>query len=141
MCSMNIGYFCLPCRDQDEARDFYVDTLGFELEADIPLEEDIRWLTVKLPGQDVGLALMPAGAGKSSNPELARRIAETLALGGWLGGVIRTDDIYRDHAALVAKGVEFTEDPVERFYGIDSGFRDPSGVPWRLTQVAPVPAA
>jgi catechol 2,3-dioxygenase-like lactoylglutathione lyase family enzyme len=134
---MQISHMFIPCRDQDEARDFYCDVLGFELKADVPLGEDYRWLTVSVPGQDLEVVLMPPSAGKE--PELARRAEEVVALGGWSGGVISTDDCRRDYEQLRAKGVEFTEEPTERFYGIDCGFRDPSGVPWRLTQPAEVP--
>jgi len=128
----------IPCRDQDEARDWYVNALGFELKEDVPLgEEGPRWLTVVMPGQDLEVVLMPPGAG--SEPSVAQRAEEVVALGGWSGGILQTDDCRRDYEQLKAKGVEFTEEPTERFYGIDCGFRDPSGVPWRLTQPAEIP--
>jgi len=130
----------IPCRDQDEARDWYVDVLGFEFRNDVPLGEDgPRWLTVAMPGQDLEVVLMPPGAGKE--PEVAKRADELVALGGWSGGILQTDDCRGDYERLRAKGVEFTEEPTERFYGIDCGFRDPSGVPWRLTQPAEVPVS
>ncbi len=123
----------LYCRDQDEARDFYVNKLGFEVTADVPLGPDFRWVTVAMPADpDTHLALMPANAGNT--PALTARIEEVLALGGMMGGILETDDCRRDHERLRAQGVEFTEEPEDRFYGIDAGFRDPSGNPWRLTQ-------
>ena len=55
---------------------------------------------------------------------------------GWGGNVLlTTDDIQRDFEELSARGIEFTESPEERPYGIDSAFRDPSGNQFRLTQV------
>jgi catechol 2,3-dioxygenase-like lactoylglutathione lyase family enzyme len=137
---MQISHMFIPCRDQDEARDFYVDVLGFERNTDVPLGDDgTRWLTVNQPGSELEVILMPAKSGL--DPEVAKRAAEVLALGGWSGGVMTTDDCRRDYEQLKAKGVEFTEEPTERFYGTDCGFRDPSGVSWRLTQPAEVPAA
>ncbi len=133
----NISHMMLYCRDQDEAKRFYTEVLGFELGDDVAFGEDFRWLTVHLPGQpDTRVGLMPPHAGNP--PELVERVSEVLALGGMMGGILQTDDCRRDHAVLRERGVEFTEEPEERFYGIDAGFRDPSGNPWRLTQPAEV---
>lgn len=82
------------------------------------------------------VALMPSHA--NHPPEIAHRIDELLALGGFMGGILETDDCRRDFELLRSRGIEFTEEPEERFYGIDSSFRDPSGIPWRLTQPAAV---
>lgn len=129
-----ISHMMIFCRDQDEARDFYVDKLGFELTSDVEFGENFRWVTVALPGRpETNVCLMPTGAGPY-DPEIGKRQAELLALGGFMGGIIETDDCRRDVEALRARGVEFTEEPEDRFYGIDAGFRDPSGIPWRLTQ-------
>jgi catechol 2,3-dioxygenase-like lactoylglutathione lyase family enzyme len=134
---MHISHMMIYCRDQDEARDFYVDKLGFELDGDVEFGENFRWLTVRIPGQDVVVCLMPTHAGPHP-PEVVERIQELLALGGMMGGILNTDDCRRDYETLRERGVEFTEEPEERFYGIDCGFRDPSGIPWRLTQPAEV---
>jgi uncharacterized glyoxalase superfamily protein PhnB len=134
-----VSHMFIPCRDQDEALDWYVNVLGFEPKMDVPLgEEGPRWVTVALPGQELEVVLMPASAGLE--PELGRRADELVALGGWSGGIIQTDDCRTDYDRLKAKGVDFTEEPTERFYGVDCGFRDPSGVSWRLTQPAEIPA-
>ncbi|MGI8622856.1 MAG: VOC family protein [Solirubrobacteraceae bacterium] len=136
----NISHMMLYVRDQDEAKDYYVSTLGMELGDDVPFGEDFRWLTVHLPGQsDTRICLMPPHAGKE--PELAKRVGELLALGGLMGGILTTEDCHAAYAQLRSRGVEFSEEPTERFYGIDCGFRDPSGNPWRLTQPAPVGSA
>ena len=134
---MQISHMMLFCRDQDEARDFYRDKLGFEVQGDVEFGEDFRWLTLSLPGQDIELCLMPPHAGPHP-PEVVDRIRELLALGGMMGGIIQTDDCRRDYEMLRERGVEFTGEPEERFYGVDVGFRDPSGNPWRLTQPAEV---
>jgi catechol 2,3-dioxygenase-like lactoylglutathione lyase family enzyme len=134
---MQISHMMLYCRDQDEARDFYVDKLGFEVESDVEFGESFRWLTVRAPGQDLEVGLMPVGAGPHP-PEIVERASELLALGGMMGGILQTDDCRRDYETLRDRGVEFREEPEERFYGIDAGFRDPSGNPWRLTQPAEV---
>lgn len=127
-----ISHMMLFCRDQDEARDFYADKLGFEITADVPMG-DWRWVTLALPGTHTHVCLMPTGAGGHA-PEITRRQDELLALGGFMGGIIETDDCRGDFERLRALGVEFSEEPEDRFYGIDAGFRDPSGIPWRLTQ-------
>jgi catechol 2,3-dioxygenase-like lactoylglutathione lyase family enzyme len=134
---MQISHMMLFCRDQDEARDFYTEKLGFEVANDTEFGEDFRWLTLRVPGQDLEVCLMPPGAG-GQPPELVAKVSELLALGGMMGGILQTDDCRRDYETLRERGVEFTEEPEERFYGIDAGFRDPSGIPWRLTQPAAV---
>jgi catechol 2,3-dioxygenase-like lactoylglutathione lyase family enzyme len=135
---MQISHLMFNVRDQDEAKAFYLDKLGWELGDDLPFAEGggLRWLTVHPPGQpNVRVGLMPVEAGTFS-PEIKRRKAELLALSGLGGGIIFTDDCRRDFAELRDRGVEFSEEPEERFYGIDCGFRDPSGNSWRLTQPA-----
>ena len=136
---MQISHMMVRVHDQDEALAFYRDKLGFEVKQDMPFERDARWLTVSPPGQDLEVCLLPPEMGAWSD-ELAGKVRELMALGAMGAGIIRVDDCRAAHRELVAKGVEFTEEPVERFYGIDAGFRDPSGNPWRLTQVAAVSA-
>ena len=130
----SISHMMIFCRDQDEAKAFYTEKIGLECTSDTPMGPDLRWLTFSLPDQaDFNLCVMPTGAGPYG-PDVKRRQDELLALGGTMGGVLATDDCRRDFEQLRSRGVEFTEEPEDRFYGIDCGFRDPSGVPWRLTQ-------
>jgi uncharacterized glyoxalase superfamily protein PhnB len=68
--------------------------------------------------------------------EIADQIRSLVATGFLGPGSLATDDCRTTYAELKAKGVEFTEEPEERFYGIDAGFRDPFGNQWRLTQTA-----
>ena len=121
--------------DQDEALAFYRDKLGFEVRADVTLPEmGFRWLTVGPPGQEVSIVLMPVPARllDDAGVELLRG-----AMARGLAGTIflTTDDCRAAYEELKGRGVEFSEPPEERPYGIDAGLRDPSGNPIRLTQL------
>lgn len=120
--------------DQDEALDFYVGKLGMVVHTDADLGF-MRWLTVNLPEQpDVQLALMRPGP-PVYDDATADQIRELVAKGGAGGGVIfETDDCLVTYEKLRAAGVEFTQEPTERFYGTDCALRDPFGNPIRITQ-------
>lgn len=124
--------------DQEEALAFYTEKLGMEVSADVTLPEmgDFRWLTVSPPGQaDVSIVLMAIPGPPMMDEETTRQVEELTAK-GFAGTVfLTTDDCRADYERLRARGVEFTEAPEERPYGIDSGFRDPSGNSIRLTEV------
>jgi catechol 2,3-dioxygenase-like lactoylglutathione lyase family enzyme len=124
--------------DQDEALAFYTEKLGMEVRSDVTLPElgNFRWLTVSPAGQeDVAIVLMAIPGAPILDDETADQV-RTLMAKGFAGTVfLTTDDVYADYEALKARGVEFTEAPEQRPYGIDSGFRDPSGNSFRLTQV------
>jgi catechol 2,3-dioxygenase-like lactoylglutathione lyase family enzyme len=123
--------------DQDEALAFYTEKLGFEVKADSTLPEigDFRWLTVGPPGQDVEIVLMAIPGPEVIDAESAEQIRSLMSK-GWIGGVFfTTDDVKGDFEELRSRGVEFSEEPEERPYGIDAGFRDPSGNSFRLTQM------
>ena len=124
--------------DQDEALAFYTQKLGMEVRADVTLPEmgNFRWLTVGPPGQeDVSIVLMAIPGAPMLSDETAQQISDLMAKG--LAGTVflTTDDCRASYEELRARGVEFTEEPEERPYGIDAGFRDPSGNSFRLTQV------
>jgi uncharacterized glyoxalase superfamily protein PhnB len=124
--------------DQDEALDFYTRKLGFELRQDVTLAElgNFRWLTVGPVGQpDVAIVLMAIPGPPVMDEGTADQVRELMAK-GFAGTVfLRTDDVYGDYEQLKGRGVEFVEEPEERPYGIDTGFRDPSGNHLRLAQV------
>jgi len=124
--------------DQDEALAFYTEKLGFEIRADVTLAEmgNFRWLTVGPPGQpDIAIVLMAIPGPPVMDPATADEVRSLMAK-GFAGTIfLTTDDVYADYEQLSRRGVEFTEAPEERPYGIDSGFRDPSGNSFRLTQV------
>jgi catechol 2,3-dioxygenase-like lactoylglutathione lyase family enzyme len=124
--------------DQDEALAFYTEKLGMEVRNDVTLAEmdDFRWLTVSPPGQeDFAIVLMAIPGPPVFEEETARQIEELMAKGVSGGIFLTTDDCHATYEELKARGVEFTETPEERPYGIDAGFRDPSGNSFRLTQV------
>jgi uncharacterized glyoxalase superfamily protein PhnB len=135
---MKLANAQLWVHDQGEALAFYTEKLGMEVRADVTLPElgDFRWLTVSPPGQeDVSIVLM-AIPGAPVLDEETRGQIETLVAKGFCGTVfLTTEDCRASYEELSARGVEFTEPPEERPYGIDSGFRDPSGNSIRLTQV------
>jgi uncharacterized glyoxalase superfamily protein PhnB len=124
--------------DQDEALAFYTEKLGFEVRSDVTLPEmgDFRWLTVAPAGQeDVAVVLMAIPGPPVMDEETSRQVEELMAK-GFSGTVfLTTDDCRGDYEKLKERGVEFTETPEERPYGIDCGFRDPSGNSLRLTEV------
>ena len=129
-----VALVCVMVPDQDAAYDFYVNTLGLKVALDAPMEGGGRWLVVHAPAQpEVPIMLAMPGPPILDVAEAAG-MRELIAK-GYLGvGALATDDCRGTYAELVAKGVEFTEEPSERFYGIDASFRDPFGNPWRLTQ-------
>ena len=123
--------------DQDEALAFYTGKLGMELRQDVTVPElgNFRWLTVGVPGQEVEIVLMAIPGPPVIDNQTAGEIA-ALTAKGFAGTVfLTTDDCQKSYEELSARGVEFTETPEERPYGIDAGFRDPSGNSFRLTQV------
>ena len=120
--------------DQDEALDFYVGKLGMTVHTDADLGF-MRWLTVTMPDQpDLELGLMLPGP-PAYDDATAEEIRELVAKGAAGGGLIfQTDDCQATYEKLQAAGVEFTQEPTERFYGIDCATRDPFGNPIRITQ-------
>lgn len=124
--------------DQEEALAFYTQKLGMEVRVDANFDElgDFRWLTVGPPGQpDVAIVLMAIPGPPVMDAETAAQVRDLMAK-GFAGTVfLTTEDCRASYEELRARGVEFVEPPEERPYGIDSGFRDPSGNSIRLTQV------
>jgi catechol 2,3-dioxygenase-like lactoylglutathione lyase family enzyme len=124
--------------DQDEALAFYTDKLGFEVRSDVTLPElgNFRWLTVGPAAQpDIAIVLMAIPGPPVMDEETAEQV-RTLMSKGFAGTVfLTTDDAHAAYEELKERGVEFTEEPEERPYGIDSAFRDPSGNSIRLTQL------
>ena len=129
--------------DQEEALAFYTKKLGMEVRADVSFDEmgDFRWLTVGPPGQsDVAIVLMAIPGPPMIDAETAEEVRNLMAK-GFAGTVfLATDDCRAAYEELKGRGVEFVEPPEERPYGIDSGFRDPSGNSIRLTEVREVAA-
>jgi uncharacterized glyoxalase superfamily protein PhnB len=134
----NIANAQVWVHDQGEALAFYTEKLGMEVRADVTLPEleDFRWLTVSPAGQeDVSIVLMAIPGQPVMDEETQQQVKELMAK-GFAGTVfLTTDDCQASYEELKARGVEFVEAPEERPYGIDSGFRDPSGNSFRLTEV------
>jgi uncharacterized glyoxalase superfamily protein PhnB len=135
---MKIATAHLWVHDQEEALAFYTEKLGMEIRSDVTLPEmgDFRWLTVSPPGQeDVAIVLMAIPGPPMMDEDTTQQV-EALMAKGFAGTVfLTTEDCHADYEQLKARGVEFTETPEERPYGIDCGFRDPSGNSIRLTEV------
>ena len=121
--------------DQDQALDFYVGKLGFEVTNDMQFGP-MRWLTVALPGQHDRAILLEKPGPPSMSEETAEQVRELIAKGAAGGHLFfRTDDAHKTHAELKEKGVEITEEPVDQVYGIDFGLRDPFGNHLRVAQM------
>jgi predicted enzyme related to lactoylglutathione lyase len=124
--------------DQDEVLAFYTQKVGMEVRSDVTVPElgNFRWLTVGWPGQpDMSIVLMAIPGAPVMDTETANQVRELMGK-GFAGTVfLETDDCQASYEELKGRGVEFSEPPEERPYGIDSGFRDPSGNSIRLTQV------
>ena len=124
--------------DQDAALDFWTTKVGMEVRSDVTVPEmgDFRWLTVGVPGQpEVSIVLMAVPGPPMTDAATSRQIADLVGK-GFAGTVfLTTDDCQGAYEELAAKGVEFTSLPERQMYGIDCGFRDPSGNSIRLTQL------
>jgi predicted enzyme related to lactoylglutathione lyase len=135
---MRIANSQLWVHDQDEALEFYTKKLGMEVRSDVTLPElgDFRWLTVGPADQpDFAIVLMAIPGRPLIDEETSGQIRELMSK-GFAGTVfLTTDDCKASYEELVGRGVEFTEPPEDRPYGIDAGFRDPSGNSLRLTQL------
>ena len=133
--SINISHVWVL--DQDEALDFYVNKLGLELRQDMGLGF-MRWLTVGVPG-DLGREILLELVAPPSLDEAAVQQIRGLVSKGATGFVVgfTTDDCHATYETLLAKGVEFTQEPVQREYGTDIGLRDPFGNHIRIVQLAP----
>ncbi|HSB39961.1 MAG TPA: VOC family protein [Gaiellaceae bacterium] len=123
--------------DQDEALAFYTDKLGLELRDDVTVPElgNFRWLTVGIPGQpDVAITLMAVPGPPVFDDETREQILTLMAKGASSGLFFTTDDCRASYEELSGRGVEFQQEPTEQPYGVDAGFRDPSGNQMRMVQ-------
>ncbi len=124
--------------DQDEALAFYTEKLGMELRNDVTVPEmgNFRWLTVGVPGQpDVALTLMAVPGPPVFDEETREQIKALMAKGAAGGLFFATDNCQASYEELKSRGVEFQQEPTEQPYGIDAGFRDPSGNQMRMAQL------
>jgi catechol 2,3-dioxygenase-like lactoylglutathione lyase family enzyme len=120
--------------DQDSAKDFYAGKLGFTVTNDIKLDNGMRWLTVRPPGNDRQELLLMDPQHSMLDQETAQQVRALVAKGALSPGVMGTSDCKADHAMLAARGVEFTQEPAERPYGVEALMRDDSGNWFSFTQ-------
>jgi catechol 2,3-dioxygenase-like lactoylglutathione lyase family enzyme len=121
--------------DQEEAVEFYRDKLGFEVRTDMPMTEDLRWVTVSPKGQpDLEIVLMQIAPGPAYSAETAEEMKALVRRGALGIGVFETDDVHGDYERLSKQGIEFVSPPREQFYGIEAVVRDNSGNWFSLTQ-------
>ena len=122
--------------DQDEALAFYTEKLGMELREDVTVPElgNFRWLSVGVPGQEVSITLMAVPGPPVFDDETREMIRSLLARGASGGLFFKTDDVHGTYQELRSRGVEFSQEPTEQPYGVDAGFRDPSGNQFRMMQ-------
>jgi catechol 2,3-dioxygenase-like lactoylglutathione lyase family enzyme len=133
----NLTHVNVWVHDQDEALAFYTDKLGMELRDDVTVPEmgNFRWLTVGVPGQpDVALTLMAVPGPPVFEADTAEQLKALMAKGAAGGLFFSTDDVQASYEELSSRGVEFQQEPTEQPYGIDAGFRDPSGNQIRMAQ-------
>lgn len=121
--------------NQEEAIDFYTQKLGFEIRADFPMGEGLRWVTVSPQSQpDLEIVLAPVQAGPMFTPETAKSMKALIEKGAFGIGVFATDDCKADFERLSQAGVVFRQEPKETFYGIEAIAKDNSGNWFSLTQ-------
>jgi catechol 2,3-dioxygenase-like lactoylglutathione lyase family enzyme len=131
--SQGVQVVGLYVRDQDEALTFYVDKLGFRVHTDVR-NGDYRWLTVQHPEQpSFQLGLYVPGP-PVLDAATAQSVRAIVAKGAMPPLVLSVNDCRAMYEQLKGKGVEFTQEPVERYGNIDAGFRDPSGNGWKMIQ-------
>jgi len=131
--SQGVAVVGIYVRDQDEALAFYQEKLGFRVHTDAR-NGDYRWLTVQLseqPSFQLGLFLPQSPALDEATAQAARAM---VAKGAMPPLVLEVDDVRAAAGRMKARGVELTQEPVERFGSVDASFRDPSGNGWKLVQ-------
>jgi catechol 2,3-dioxygenase-like lactoylglutathione lyase family enzyme len=122
--------------DQDSAKRFYVEQLGFELTNDLVLDNGMRWLTVRPPAGNGQELLLLDPAHSMLDAETAQQVRSLVERGVLNPGVMATTDCRADHEALASRGVSFRQEPAERPYGIEAILVDDSGNWFSFTQRA-----
>lgn len=131
--NQGVGVVGLYVRDQEEALEFYVERLGFRVHTDAK-NGDFRWLTVQHPEQpSFQLGLFTPGP-PTHDAATAQTLREAVAKGAMPPLVLHVDDCRAAYERMSERGVEFTQEPVERFGNVDASFRDPSGNGWKLVE-------
>jgi catechol 2,3-dioxygenase-like lactoylglutathione lyase family enzyme len=130
-----LSHVTLFVNNQDEAKDFYVNKLGFEVRTDHTMDGGFRWLTVGPPSQpDLEIVLMEPKAGPMFDEEAAQAIRTMLKKGVLGSGVFQVDDCQKTYEELKKKGVQFAGAPEDRFYGVEAIMKDGLGNWFSMTQ-------
>lgn len=131
--SQGVSVVGLYVRDQEEALQFYVEKLGFQVHTDVK-NGDYRWLTVQHPDQpSFQLGLFKPGP-PVIDAATAQSVSEIVAKGAMPPLVLVVDDCRATYERFKARDVEFTQEPIDRFGTVDAGFRDPSGNDWKMIE-------
>jgi catechol 2,3-dioxygenase-like lactoylglutathione lyase family enzyme len=131
--SQGVGMVGLYVRNQDEAVEFYVGKLGFKVHTD-EKNGDYRWLTVQHPEQPSFQLGLFSPAQPTIDAATVQSLREVVAKGAMPPLILEVDDCRKAYEHMKAAGVEFTQEPVERYGNVDAGFRDPSGNGWKMIQ-------
>jgi catechol 2,3-dioxygenase-like lactoylglutathione lyase family enzyme len=131
--SQGVGVVGLYVRDQDEAVQFYVGKLGFRVHTDAR-NGDYRWLTVQHPDQPSFQLGLFTPQSPMVDAATLQALHEAVAKGAMPPLVLVVDDCRAAHDAMRARGVEFTQEPVDRYGSVDASFRDPSGNGWKMIE-------
>jgi len=131
--NQGVGVAGVYVRDQDEALQFYVEKLGFEVHTDAR-NGDYRWLTVQHPEQPSFQLGLFKPQPSTVDEATAQSLNEAVAKGAMPPLVLVVEDCRKAYQEFRARGVEFTQEPVERYGSVDASFRDPSGNGWKLIQ-------
>jgi catechol 2,3-dioxygenase-like lactoylglutathione lyase family enzyme len=120
--------------DQDAAKEFYETKLGFTVTTDLTMDNGMRWLTVRPPGSQTQELVLMDPLHSMLDEETAQQVRALVAKGALSPGVMATSDCKGDYDTLAGRGVEFTQEPAERPYGVEAVMRDDSGNWFSFTQ-------
>jgi catechol 2,3-dioxygenase-like lactoylglutathione lyase family enzyme len=120
--------------DQDAAKEFYETKLGFTVTTDLTMDNGMRWLTVRPPGSETQELVLMDPLHSMLDEETAQQVRALVAKGALSPGVMATSDCKGDYDTLAGRGVEFTQEPAERPYGVEAVMRDDSGNWYSFTQ-------
>lgn len=138
---MKLGTTQVWVRDQDEALSFWTDKVGFEVKEDVTIPElgNFRWLTVGPKGDNGTAIVLMTVPGQPVMDDATKAQVESLMAKGFATGLFfTTDDAQGVYDRLSASGVDVVDKPTEQPYGLDFGFRDPSGNHYRVAQRSPI---
>jgi catechol 2,3-dioxygenase-like lactoylglutathione lyase family enzyme len=131
--SQGVGVAGLYVRDQDEAVEFYVGKLGFKVHTDAR-NGDYRWLTIQHPEQPSFQLGLFAPEPPTVDEATAQTLREIVAKGAMPPLVLTVDNCRVSYDEMRQRGVEFTQEPIERYGSVDASFRDPSGNGWKMIE-------